>query len=89
MSAAGTLANVRVTGVVEPAATVSASDTLSGSAGPTVSSVEPLTEPRVALIVLVPGLTPRASPVARTVAAPGVADAQRTDPVRLKTAPAE
>ena len=45
----------------------------------TVRTVLPLTLPRVALIVLVPGLTAWARPPVLTVAVAGVAEAQVTD----------
>ena len=48
----------------------------------TVSTVEPLMLPSVALIVDVPTATPVARPVAPTVAVAGVPEAQVTDPVR-------
>ena len=47
----------------------------------TVSTVEPLTLPNVALMVDVPIATPWASPLALMVAVAGVADAQVTEPV--------
>jgi len=45
---------------------VTTTDTNTGAV--TVATVEPLMEPEVARIVLVPGATPRASPVAEIVA---------------------
>jgi len=49
----------------------------------TVSTVEPTTDPEVALIVLVPAATAVASPPAPIVAVAGVPDAQVTVLVRL------
>ncbi len=48
----------------------------------TVSTVEPLTRPSVALMLDVPMATPCASPPALIVATELVADAQVTEPVR-------
>src|ERR1017187_8864123 len=48
----------------------------------TVNTVDPLTAPDVALIVLVPTATPLANPPTVIVATPVVADAQVTDAVR-------
>ena len=49
----------------------------------TVSNVEPVTPVRVALMELVPTLTPVAKPPVVIVATEGVAEAQVTEPVRF------
>jgi hypothetical protein len=53
----------------------------------TVSTVEPVTAPRVALIVEVPPLTPVATPAVVMVATEGVAEPQVTLDVRFCVLP--
>ena len=65
--------------VIDGFAGVTAIDCSSGAV--TVKVVEPETEPKVALIGLVPAPTPLARPAALIVAVAGVPEVHVTDPV--------
>jgi hypothetical protein len=68
---------------IEGFAGVTTIDWRVGAGAVTVSTVDPTTDPEVAVMVLVPTPTPVAKPPAVIVAAPVVAEAQVTEAVRF------